>query len=363
MHARLVTFLVVVLALGGGAVDAATVDVGALALQQTLSARAIGMAQTGTADPTDPLNSFLNPSLLPVREGVTGSYFHDEFLSNFISGLAMQGVNLAGMYEWHTGPSTVFAAGLQVHYARLQWPELSVPSSLGGATPYKPKEEYYGVTAAGEMRWASGFSAGAGVTLKSWSADYAGAVLNVDGAADASAYDVGGLVSYTTTSSGGWRTAISLGAAVVNNGDDFGDPTSFNASGKSALPQQTNYGLSVRTAGPMKRILDTEVPEVTFAFNADWRQPKHDESGLFGLGGEAAIMQVVFLRVGWLVPEHADYSIVQAGAGLGIPSRWFVVRVDYTAFPLELMGGSNSVDKRDKKFTIVFGVPFGPERR
>jgi hypothetical protein len=30
-------------------------------------------------------------------------------------------------------------------------------------------------------------------------------------------------------------------------------------------------------------------------------------------------------------------------------------------YPLELMGGSRSVDKRDKKFTIVFGVPFGPE--
>ena len=55
--------------------------------------------------------------------------------------------------------------------------------------------------------------------------------------------------------------------------------------------------------------------------------------------------------------QPAPYA-VWAGAGLGLPSRWFVVRVDYAVYPLELMGGSSSVDKRDQRFTILFGVPF-----
>jgi hypothetical protein len=90
-------FVIAGLALGGGAAEAASVDVGAVALQQSLSTRAIGMAQTGTADPSDPLNTYLNPSLVPVREGIALSYFRNQWLSNIISDITFQGVNLSGM--------------------------------------------------------------------------------------------------------------------------------------------------------------------------------------------------------------------------------------------------------------------------
>jgi hypothetical protein len=40
-------------------------------------------------------------------------------------------------------------------------------------------------------------------------------------------------------------------------------------------------------------------------------------------------------------------------------SRWFVVRIDYTAYPLELFGDNVVVKERDDKFTFVMGVPFG----
>lgn len=83
-------FVVVVafgLPLGIAAADAQEAAPGAPVLSLTSSARAIGMAESGTADPTDPLNTVLNPSLLPDRPGVTGSYFYDELLYSYLVGL------------------------------------------------------------------------------------------------------------------------------------------------------------------------------------------------------------------------------------------------------------------------------------
>jgi hypothetical protein len=340
-----------------GAMNTAATETGALALGFRPSARSVAMAQTGAADPSDPLNSFLNPSLLPDGAGVFGSYFHDDLLSNFVSGFALKGVNFAGMYLFDVG-SLAIGVGAQLRYTRLDFPEFVVAASPGAGGRYKPKEEYFGINVAADARWQNGFSAGVGATVKSWSADYGGAVLSDDATADATAFDLGGNVSFAATTSDGWRTTFALGVGVVNIGDDFDDPTAFAPPRRSALPKSTNYGVSVRTAGPVRPILDTEVPQVALVFNADWSEPEDGSPGAFGLGGECAVMQVVFVRAGWESLEQSDISAVVAGVGLGLPSRWFVVRIDYTAYPLELFGNNVVVDKRDDKFTFVMGVPF-----
>jgi hypothetical protein len=319
------------------------------------------MAESGAADPSDPLNSYLNPSLLPAREGVTGSYFYDELLTHIASEWKLQGVNLAGMFLRDWGSSATIALGAQLRYARLDFPEVVI-ADLSGTVLGRldPRENYVGVTFGGEVRWQNGFSAGLGAAVKQWSADYGELTPGRDGKADATAFDFGGSASYTMTASSGWQTTVALGVGVINIGGDFQDPWALDEEGiQMSTPQRTNVGLSVRTAGKRKPILDTEVPEVTLTFNADWHEPDYDSEGVFRLGGEAAIYQVVFLRAGWEARERTDYSVVQAGAGLGLPSSWFVVRVDYAVYPLEYIGGRSSVEKRDDRFTILFGIPFG----
>lgn len=279
----------------------------------------------------------------------------------------MQGVNLAGMVLLGEGSPTEFALGAQLRYTRLDYPELTVMSSSGVAGDrWTPTENYFGITVAGDVRWKNGFSAGIGGTVKRWSADY-GAMADRDGKGDVVAFDVGGNVSFRTTASSGWQTTISLGAAVTNIGDEFDDPWAFSPEGlRRSTQQRANYGLSVRTAGNKKPILDTEVPEVVLTFNVDWNDPTYDPEyvsyfvrrNVFRVGGEVAVWQVLFLRAGLEKEDGVDHTVVQAGAGLGLPSKWFIVRIDYAVYPLEFLGGEARIEKRDKKFTIVFGIPF-----
>ena len=68
-------------------------------------------------------------------------------------------------------------------------------------------------------------------------------------------------------------------------------------------------------------------------------------------------MQIAFLRLGWVAEEGSDISVVSFGAGVGLTTQWFVFRFDYALVPLELLGISANIGKRDHKFGLVLGVP------
>jgi hypothetical protein len=312
------------------------------------SVRSIGMGETGGADPSDPTNSYLNPAVLPNGASVYLSGLYEQLLG---SDRRLKGLYAGGSYEFGLGSGIGLGIAGQVRYILPDYGERVGTNAFGQTTGINPTDSYVGLTLASDVRFSDAVSIALGVSLKDWKIDP-----DVSGAEAPSgtAYDAGLRLAFTATSEGGWETEVALAASVSNLNGEYQVRT-FELD----FDHDANYAFSIRSNGPLRKLgTGAYVPRVGFVFNVDALVPERERDDLLvRLGGEFSVMRIVFLRLGWMIPEDSSISILVFGCGLGVPSKYFDVRLDFAVFPLEILGSGADVNDRDQRASLSLNVP------
>jgi len=324
------------------------------------SVRSIGMAETGGADNSDPRNSYHNPAVILNSNSVYITGFYDQVVSFFADDFSFKGIDVGGGYYFPVSSNVDLGVGAQLKYAQFGYGTSILTNAQGQVVgTFEPTDGYIGVTVAVDARFKNGISAGVGATIKSWKADLApgGFGFGPDATADGTAYDIGGRVGFVATSQTGWQTVAALGVSAVNEGDSVGVGTGSAAE----LPSGMNYGLSIHTSSsPVRMGTGALVPKFGFAFNFDALIPTTSGSkadGAFRLGIELSTWQVAFFRIGWMIPEDSEISVLVVGAGLGLPTKYFTARIDLAVVPLEVLGSNVDINDRDQKVSLLVDMP------
>lgn len=315
------------------------------------SVRSIAMGETGGADASDPTNAFINPAVLASGSRVYLSGFYEQLLGEFTSQFRLKGVYAGGGYAFPVGSGVTLSVAGQLRYALVDYGDVLLPGAPGPLGTVNPSDRHVGFALVGGVRIADKFSIGVGVTLKNWQID---SDIPGDDTASGNATDAGVRLAYTSQSQSGWETEVALAASVWNLNGEY-QLGSFNLD----FEHNADYALSVRSDGPTQSLgTGAVVPRVSLVFNLDVVVPERPDDNLVArLGGEFAAMQVLFLRLGWVIPETSDISVLTIGAGLGMPSDYFDVRFDFAVTPLEVLGSDVAIEDRNQKASLSVNVP------
>jgi hypothetical protein len=153
---------------------------------------------------------------------------------------------------------------------------------------------------------------------------------------DALAFDVGVTLA-RRYDVGDWDVTPAVDLAYVNFG---GEIETDYFDGDDPLPTRLHFGSSVRAASPTTRVFGADVPVLAMVYSVELIDRMHDADFSWGIGGEIAVAQIVFLRAGTSdFEEDTPYDDEQDGefesqsgwgVGLGIPIGAARTRFDYT---------------------------------
>ncbi|HEX6791584.1 MAG TPA: hypothetical protein VF247_09770 [Candidatus Krumholzibacteria bacterium] len=294
-----------------------------------IHARLVGMGETGVADNADPSTIYYNPAnaVGAPRAYLTGSRMNwpDDWIADDMwsgranAGVAWQG-SAAGSLNW----------GADFSLAKLDYGESIV--TLPDGTPLgtvRSFEKVASLAFAVAIPAGSRYELRAGVAAKRWWAEYAPAEVpsggDISESASTYAFDAG-LVGAMRADVNDWTVSPALAVALVDAGpdiDEWNDP----------LPTRLNFGANLSVESPPHRLGDAEVPLVAIAANVDAMHAFHGRSG-WGMGMEAALAQILFLRTGAHVvdaDDEGDDEIFSGwSVGVGLPLSGFRLRADYT---------------------------------
>jgi hypothetical protein len=324
------------------------------------SVRSIGMAETGAADDSDPFNSVLNPAVLASQSGVFGYGFYEQVLREFVDSFNFSGVAFAGGWQFDLGSGTTAGIGGEMRYGRFDYGDVAIVDLLGQPIGYLEQHDgHLGLSLAGQIALENGFALAAGGTIKPWSGDYGAGYTG-----DVTAYDLGTIVSWSHVDGKDRITRVALGLSQLNNGDDISyPPGTLLLPEQVPLPTQRTYSLSVHHEASPRPLLDTKVPVGEFTLNFDAGVPKETDGSWGGanyrVGLEVGAMRVVYARLGVLFPEGSDIKTVYGGLGIGLPTEFVVLRLDFALDPLERIGSdaAANVEDRDQKYGFIAEVP------
>lgn len=294
-------------------------------LRYPISARSASMGETGVADNSDPANIFFNPAnvigfanvyLQGSRWGVAPDIADDIWTGGGSAGISYE---RAGAPQLHT-------LSADVSYGRLDYGESIVtdPTGMPMGT-FHSKEEYYALTIGAGFAFGERWGLRMGGAAKRWDAD-----LTPMRELDALAFDIGATLALRATLTE-WSITPALAVAYLDAGPDVDVPAPDQ---DDPLPTRFQFGTSVRVESPTTRIFSADVPVMAIVYNVDATDRLHDEPFSWGIGGELAVAQILFVRAG-----SADFDDEEGetsddgsgwGVGLGIPAGSFRARFDYT---------------------------------
>jgi hypothetical protein len=308
------------------------INTAAYVLTYPISARAAAMGETGVADNSDPANIFLNPANVVGFANVylQGSRWDIE---PFLADDLWTGGGSAGIsYERAVGaqPLTLSA---DFSYGRFDYGE-SVATDPTGVPlgTFHSKEEYYALTIGAGFVFSDRWNLRLGGAIKRWDGDFAPAEISTSvepAEFEAFAYDIGATLALQTSVTE-WSITPALAVAFVDAGPDVEIPESSD----DPLPTRFQFGASVRVESPTTRILSAAVPVIAVVYNVDATERFHGNPFSWGIGGELALAQILFVRAG-----SADFDDEEGepsddgsgwGVGLGIPVGSFRARFDFT---------------------------------
>jgi len=286
-------------------------------LYYPISARVVSMGVTGVADNSTPSTIVLNPANVvgPPRIYVQGAMLRTDTSEDFWIHRANAGAS------WHFGP-VLFGADLA--YARLNSEGLL--NSIG--EPRTLTQDVVELTSGlGVSIGRNDFLFGlAGKRFADTDEPTAlDSLITTADKADAFAFDAGAEIRHRATLQG-WDITTSLGAAVINVGNDV-----EHDDGKRHLPRHLNGGLSVSMVSPPVQVFWGAVPLVAFSANVDATKPR-DQDWEWMAGTEVGLWQVLFVRSGirtFTGTDGNDPAEAAWGLGLGLPIRMLRVRLDY----------------------------------
>jgi hypothetical protein len=321
----------------------ALAETGAPVLDYPLGVRSEGMAQTGTADASDPANLYFNAANVTAVEGVYGAGSYMLLAPWFSNDIWFGHGSLGGGYAFGTNRPIRVAA--DVTMARLSYGTVTTTDPMGQPlTEGKAREQYIALTVGASTRFGERSHVALGLGVKRWTAHFPPAQFttgesNLDFSANM--VDVGAVVS-TVMDAGDWRVQPSVGLACVNLGSDI----EVSPEQKDPLPSKFNYGVTMRVAGPEAALGSATVPTVSAVLNIEGIHGLNEQRPTWGFGSEVAFMDAVFLRWGRRVDDHDRAAFSAWGIALGVPLGHFRARLDYAnRWSSALWGGTVALDK------------------
>ena len=309
---------------------------GALVLQYQISARSAALGDTGVGDNSDPSNIYFNPANVVGTRGayVNGTRWDFPFFSDDI----WIG-RLSGGARFELGDGISF--GADVSYGRLDYGE-SIATDIAGNPigEVHAFEDFGALTAGVGLHFGDDWEARFGVSGKRYHGHYPLAEVSptpgLIAEFGAFAFDLGTTIArrYRT---GDWNVTPALAVACVNLGDDIdmGFPGELDA-----LPTRLHFGSSVHAESPTARILGADVPVLAMVYNLEAVDRMHDAPFSWGIGGEIAVAQIVFVRAGtsdfeedtiYDDDEEGEFQSQSGwGVGVGLPVGSVRTRFDYT---------------------------------
>jgi len=306
----------------------------AIVLHQPISARAAAMGETGAADNSDPANVFFNPANVVGSTHVYVQGSRWGFESVFFDASDMwTGGGSVGISYARAGGSQPVTLSADLAYGRFDYGESTFwdPTGIPLGT-YHSFEDYYALTLGAGFAFDNQWDLRLGGAVKRWAADLAPAEFTtsgVDAQFDAFAYDLGVTVARRAVVSD-WGIVPAFAAAFVNAGPDIEVPDGSS----DPLPTRFHFGTSVRVESPTARVFSADVPVIVVVYNVDGIERLHDGRFSWGIGGELAVAQMLFVRAGSFDFADNDRYLIDSGSGwgigLGIPVSSFRARFDYT---------------------------------
>lgn len=301
------------------------------------SVRGFGMAFTGTADDT-PGNSFYNPANLATVRGVHYTAAYGD-LYKIISDSWALGNSINVGFQDVLGGSTPVGLGAELRYSRYDFGRSVFTNSLGQRIgTYNTAEDALGLSVAGCVRLSEKYTIAVGAGAKRFSADYGR--LNLSSSTILAPkgsglfLDAGLRTAMLFTTQSGFTLEPAFGFSYVNSGSDV----ELNGLGTVRIPEIINYGLSLRVETPSEQsvteFLDAEVPLAAFTVNIDVNDPRETKgTTMYGIGVEVAVIQMFFLRVGYMDAENWFQGETTFGAGIGATEGRLQGRLEFARVP------------------------------
>ncbi len=320
------------LAAGTAATPAQAQYIGAAIFDLAPAIRSYGMGNVGVADAADPLNAFYNPAVVPSAGDVFLSSSYGRLVPDLFSGVYILHAVAGAGFSVPVGNSSELRLGGSVGFTRLDYGEewyLPYHFSFRLGT-----EQALSFTMGGEAIFNDMFHVGLGMALKPvWirlEPKNADVIDRPIPEGNGVAFDLGVLLSADLLKGSDLRLSPSVGFSMLNLGNEFEAGQIENA----ALPKNYRVGLGLRLDGRPARFLGMQAPLYTAAVNCDWSGYYGNENwNLWGAGAEAALLQALFLRVGYIGNHQGNIEDVTFGVGLGVTTKAFRARIDYAHVP------------------------------
>jgi len=292
-----------------------------------LGVRNLGLGAAGVADDSDPNNSFYNPANLQSQTFYYVTMGYNERLRNSIYSMDVYDAGLYG------GASLPLENGNEVRLGFgakfVQGASSFLPDSRtiflpsGTFVPQTTRDWYMLLSGAIGVGFGPA-DVGAGVSLKPYSVE------RPDGRVNQWAFDAGFIAKIVLLEDGPVTVTPSLGASVLNLGDDVELAPNFS----EPLPREARFGAGLRVAtratssirfldnGPVFSlfgILDAVRPVDSGTFNPE-------DALAYGL--EAGLFDALFLRGGIIDRDQAATQSTW-GVGLALHTGTVVLRGDY----------------------------------
>ena len=325
-------------------------------LRMNPSVRSSSMGGTGVADGSDPGNAFLNPAVI---SGVTGAFFTGSF-SKLVPELAddIWILNVAAGAGVALATSNTFELrlGAGVRYSYLsqgEW-EIRDPNNLY-LRAVSTHDASVSITAGGSATLNQIVHIGVGLSVKPRSVEIApmrptlsSDVIKGNGVA----FDLGVLLSADLPQPFPFRISPSIGFSVLN----LGRSVELSEAESVDLPRGYRAGVGLRAVGSDMKLfggsLETEVPLLAIAADFDVTKRPHWSKVELDSGLEIAVLQMAFVRLGYIDDKLKNVQGLTIGGGLGLTVRGFYGRFEYGRVPY-------ASDLKDRNaFGLAFGVTF-----
>lgn len=325
------------------------------------SIRSHGMASTGVADTYDATTSYLNPAAASFLKGIYLNGGYAELLPDLVKDGYTINIGAAGGMLLFQNNSYDLMLGGCMRYNLLDMGEQEWVDSENNTYTVHSKEHNINLSLAASANIANTMKVGLGLSVKPlWSTGFRNEQINSDDYVKL-AYDIGFMVRSTVIERGGYSLTPSFGISSLNLGGEIDAtgpdrPTEF----KRPLPRKLRYGFGLRfvspSYAPYDEIMGRELPVciVTALFDVldERREEYSDFKNIYSSGIEVGLMQLLFLRYGYI--DNEDDYIEDSTFGVGIGSKYknYEIRMDYANVPQ-----SGDLD-RVNKFGFSLGTLF-----
>jgi hypothetical protein len=303
------------------------------------------MGETGVADNSDAANIYYNPANVvgPARVYVQGSRWD---IAPLIADDLWIGGGSAGV-SYARRDANPFVWSADISYGRIDYGEsvATLPNGQPLGTAHTV-ENYIAITIGAGIAFGDRSELRVGAAAKRWDPDYPPDEFTIPDAPEdvtGYAFDAGATFALRAVVAE-WNVTPAVALAIVNAGPDV----EYDSDNEDPLPTRFHFGTSIRVESPTVHVLTASVPLVALVYNLEGVERFHDDGFSWGIGGELAIAQIVFVRAG--VSDYDDEDTVADdykdesgwGFGLGVPAGSLRARFDYTktsdAFDEEKLG-------------------------